>query len=436
MIKKIILTGLLSLLGTITSLQAQTVQVDLPHFAGKQYSYLTNSGDKKDTITTGKLDSQGKTTLVLPIAKKGYKGMIQLLVNENTPVEFIVNNENFSVSCQEEQITLENVKYTGSAENSFLMNTLQEQKSILEKAGLMQYAIKTYKKEDALYSVFEKEKANVNEQFTTLKSKTAQSPLYAAKFAEIYSFLMGIGNTVDQTEEAKATEANNFVKTKLDFEVLYTSGLWSPTIEGWTQLQQNIIKDDATFLTDTKQILSRIKSNEVYTSFAEKIVSLLAKAGKDDQITTLGQYVSKSGRVVNPGNNLTSAMKGPVKGKVAPALISGKSKKVIKNKTLLLFFESGCNNCENEIHQLLGNYQIIKDKGYEIISVSADMTPNAGDGHSHEFPWKEQFCDYKGFAGINFKNYGVIGTPTFFIIDAKGTITGTYARLIDTKILN
>lgn len=62
------------------------------------------------------------------------------------------------------------------------------------------------------------------------------------------------------------------------------------------------------------------------------------------------------------------------------------------------------------------------------------MTKDAAD-HNHELPWKEQLCDYKGFAGPNFQTYAIIGTPTFFTIDEKGKITGKYARLVDTDIL-
>ncbi|WP_337966644.1 redoxin domain-containing protein [uncultured Flavobacterium sp.] len=223
---------------------------------------------------------------------------------------------------------------------------------------------------------------------------------------------------------------------KLDFENLYTSGLWSPVIETWAQMQQYAIKDDAVFFEDTKTILSRIKNKGTYTAFADKMVGVFAKAGKDVMVSDLGRYLAQSGQIEKAPNRLISAMNDLVAGSTAPFLQTPAGKKAITKKTLLFFYESGCNNCENEIHQLLGNYQIVKDKGYEVITVAADMTKEAGDGHGHEFPWKEQLCDYKGFAGPNFISYGIIGTPTFFTIDEKGKITGRYARLIDANILN
>ncbi|WP_431242843.1 hypothetical protein ACQ9BO_24460 [Flavobacterium sp. P21] len=148
-------------------------------------------------------------------------------------------------------------------------------------------------------------------------------------------------------------------------------------------------------------------------AFTEKIIKEFTRAGKDDLVDEITAYATKSGKIENPSKKFQNVINGPVVGASAPSLQIGSAKKTINKKTILLFFESGCNNCENEIHQLLGNYQILKDKGYEVISVVADMTKEAGDGHNHEFPWKEQLCDYKGFSGPNFQNYAIIGTPTF-----------------------
>ncbi|MCD9574252.1 peroxiredoxin family protein [Flavobacterium soyae] len=432
--KKIVLQAI-AVLGVVTSGQSQTINVNFSHYGGKQYVYVLERGSKTDTIASGKLDATGKAVLVIPTAKKGYTGISHFALTDGGGMDFIVNKENFAISCLEEQPNFENTKYTGSPENDFLNQKIQQQKAILDKAGFIQYGLNLYAKEEPLHAAFQKENQNLQQQFTALADETAKSPLYAARFIEIYNFLMGIGSSFNQPEEEKAKELNLFVKEKLDMQVLYNSGFWNQAIEGWTDLQQKVIKDDAVLLADTKQILSRIKSNEIYTAFTEKVVAVFTKAGKDDLVETISQYAAKSGRLEKPAKQLTNVINAPVVGGLAPALQTAAGKKVINKKTLLFFYESGCNNCENEIHQLLGNYEIVKSKGYEIISVAADMTKDAADGHNHTFPWKEQLCDYKGFAGPNFQTYAIIGTPTFFTIDEKGIITGKYARLVDTEIL-
>lgn len=416
----------------ITSLQAQTVKMHLSQFAGKEYTYMLDKGDKRDTIATGKLDKEGKTTLIIPAAHKGFTGIAQFAIKDSGSLDLVINKENFSVSCLEAQPNIENLKFTGSPENDFVSN--QQQKIISDKLAIIKAGLQVYKKEEAIYPVLEKEQLQLGQQFSAEHLLIAESPLYAARIKEMTNFLMGIGHSPNLPQEDLIKEFQIFTRDNLDMQNVYNSNLWSPVIQNWMEMQQYGIKNDTIFMADTKVILSRIKSNQVYTAFADKIAGLLAKSGKDNLMDMLGEYVSKSGRVEKPGNNILKAMNGPVTGSDAPVLITATGKKTIKDKTILFFYESGCNNCENEIHQLLGNYPIIKEKGFDIISVAADMTKDAGAGHSHEFPWKEQLCDYKGFQGINFKNYGVVGTPTFFVIE-NGKITGRYARLIDINIL-
>ncbi|UTN06423.1 redoxin domain-containing protein [Flavobacterium bizetiae] len=431
---KKLITTVITVLAMVT-VQAQTVQFHFSNFAHAAYSYTLAKGDKQDTIAKGKLDAAGKAVITLPKTQKNYKGIAKFTLAAGGGIDLVVNNENFSVTGTETQISNENVKFTGSPENDFL-NAMQQQKIILNKLAITATAVQVYKKEDALYAVFEKEKEQLGDAYRAQQTGIAQSPLCAARFCEAVNFLMGAGSTPEMTQEDLIKQYKPFIKDKLDFENLYTSGLWSPLIENWSQMMQYGLKDDTVWYEDTKAILARISNKTVYTAFADKMVGLFAKAGKDYMVSDLGKYIAASGKVEKPGNRLISAMNDLAIDAAAPALQTPAGKKTINKKTLLFFYESGCNNCENEIHQLLGNYPIVKDKGYEVITVAADMTKEAGEGHGHEFPWSENLCDYKGFKGENFLNYGIIGTPTFFTIDANNKITGRYAKLIDTGILN
>ena len=97
--------------------------------------------------------------------------------------------------------------------------------------------------------------------------------------------------------------------------------------------------------------------------------------------------------------------------------------------TLVVFHESGCSNCENAINQLIGNYPVLKEKGIEVVSIAADHDKDIFGNTSRNFPWSTKLCDFKGFEGDNFNNYGIMGTPTFYLIDEKGIIQGKYASL-------
>jgi peroxiredoxin len=106
------------------------------------------------------------------------------------------------------------------------------------------------------------------------------------------------------------------------------------------------------------------------------------------------------------------------------------------SNALLMFYESGCSNCALQLDEMKKHYPEIEKKGVRIITISADTSPEVFEYHSKDFPWTDKMCDFQGFDGPDFKTYGVVGTPTFYLIDKNGTITNRYARLDDTGLLN
>ena len=88
------------------------------------------------------------------------------------------------------------------------------------------------------------------------------------------------------------------------------------------------------------------------------------------------------------------------------------------------------------MNTLIGNYKVLQSLGYEVVSVTSDMDKETSEKSRARFPWSNKFCDYKGTIGVNFTTFGVIGTPTIFVIDEKGIITGRFAQITEAHILN
>lgn len=422
----------------ILSVQCQTINIEFSHFGGKGYDYLVVHGEKQDTVVSGKLDKSGKTTITFNGPFKGYKGMSRLLFDDGSGLDLIVNKENFTIRCIEAIPDAENIHFISSPENEYLLSQTIKQQKILRKAQIADAVLASYKSTDAVYVSFEKEQQQLEQNYKLVKNNNAQSTLYAARIIEVVEFLIGIGSSLKLSEEQKMAEANTFVLSKLDMNVLYNSYQWNTVLTSWLSLQQYLVKDDAILLENLQQVGARIKSNEQYTAFADLMVKQLAKIGKDDLISAFGIAIASSGRIEKPGRYLLAAMGGPQKGMLAPFLTwDGGNHTFNKNqKTILIFYESGCNNCDNEMNSLRGNYPILLQKGYEVVSVTSDMDKATSEKSISSLPWKKKYCDYKGTAGDNFISYGVIGTPTIFIIDKNGIITGRYASLAETHILN
>jgi peroxiredoxin len=100
---------------------------------------------------------------------------------------------------------------------------------------------------------------------------------------------------------------------------------------------------------------------------------------------------------------------------------------------LVDFWASWCSPCRAENPNLKRQYQLYKDKGFQVLSVSLDdnkqkwVNAIAQDG----LPWL-QVCDLKGWNNDAGKIYGVTGVPASFLVDPQGKIVAT--RLIGEEL--
>lgn len=95
-----------------------------------------------------------------------------------------------------------------------------------------------------------------------------------------------------------------------------------------------------------------------------------------------------------------------------------------KNKyTLVMFWASYCEHCKGEAPEVKASYENWHKKGVEFIGVSIDrqksMWETAANERGFIFP---NVCGYKDFQSPVAKDYRVIKTPSFFLIDAKKKI--------------
>ncbi|MDR1937632.1 MAG: thioredoxin family protein, partial [Tannerellaceae bacterium] len=85
--------------------------------------------------------------------------------------------------------------------------------------------------------------------------------------------------------------------------------------------------------------------------------------------------------------------------------------------------------CRYELEALKQKYPLLTDNHIRVVSISADADRDVYESASAGFPWPDRLWDGKGFDGENFLNYGIVGTPTFILVDREGLVRGRYARL-------
>ncbi|MCL1938826.1 MAG: thioredoxin family protein [Candidatus Azobacteroides sp.] len=398
---------------------SQTVHLDFPHFAGKDYVYFLIRADQNDTIQKGALDSEGQAVLTIPKSYADYKGQSLFRLAEGGGLDIILNNEKeITIRCLDEHPNDENIDYAGSPENVFIRQSYQNRQSLLNKASVAQAVVEIYPPEDSLSIAFRKEIQRLETAYAALCVETNQSSLWAARLWNIYNFLRGFTCRLNPPEKEALQDLIDFAVNRMDMEALYTSGVWNASLQQWMDLELKS-DSDAVLLQHTQTILSRTSrscSKEIYKALLSKVIALYTQSGKEYLLTEL-----EIDHLLEAGNQ-------------APALVN-KGVSSTPAQTVIVFHESSCSNCESELMQIIGNYSIIKKKGYDVISVSADKDSTVFETHAQKFPWKEKICDLEGFDGVNFKNYFVFGTPTILIIDKEGKIEGRYSRLADTNLI-
>jgi len=392
---------------------AQKITIDLPHFAGKEYVWLLFNGDKTDTIARGALDANGQTVLTVPPAYGNRRGISNCLLTGGGGLEIILNGGNdFTAGCAVAQPTINDIYYTGSEENAFLLEQYKRQQGLLNKASIITAAMQAYTPRDKLYKPLSNEKKSLEKQFAGLQRQTAGSPLYAARVRQMSDFCNGVGSRLDLTEKEMIEEQRRYVRDSLDFGQLWNSGLWKALFSRWMSLETG--QGDSILTADGKAILAREQDINMFANLSKKMVSLFNQYGKEGLLAQLFNTED----ILSPGHP-------------APKLFLPDGTSIAPLNSLVIFFESDCGNCQNELLQLRGNYPVLQGKNIQVISVAADIDEASYKKVADTFPWQQKICDYKGFEGVNFRNYAVVGTPTIYVIDGNGTITGRYARLAD-----
>lgn len=429
-------------------LHAQIINMYFPHFAGQNYDFIIFQGSKAEKVIQGTIPLDGKFTLQIPKSYVPYIGMSRWLIMGSKAgggLDMVIPGKDFSVSCKESQPDNSNIIYTGNPQTKELDELYTKQQQTVSKYSAMTQAKQAFSKNDRNYPVFTQEYENQKTDFKNLYKALQQNPDYAKKLLPIINITMGIGTEMIDKEQQRAQNIAHYIANEMDWDVLYTSGHWSTVISAWISIHTQVLKDSFAFVNDFAKLSNKITDKRLYADFAQQTAYYLTQNGQDSLIGAIAPYVTSSGKIDQYIGSLAAYNKG-MPGTKAPDLvikhagnaegqkdtaITLKSNEPVQglSKTLVIFYESGCGPCENLLQQLLGNEQYLTSKGIQIISVSADKDENTFKAKAKNFSWHKAYCDYEGMHGINFKNYGVAGTPTLFLIDQSGVIKERMATL-------
>ena len=363
--------------------QAQTISLHFPDNAGQEFALYLYQGQNMNLVASGQIDERGKAQIVLPDTHAGHAGVGLLSINDGeSRIQLIINNENFSIEANPET----GIVFKKSPENNFMVDF-----------------------------------------FSNRNPTRVGANMYAPRYVALLKYQNDLAQSSDNLF------LRNYLRRRLDVEALYTSGLWNDIISGTFNLHRN--RRD--FGVDMVEVLRRTNDQVVFEALAEDLITICTQFGWETAQDEIVEFLINSERIQHPAGRLFFAFKQHRvrPGVKAPALIHN-GKEIELRNTLLLFHESGCPNCEFQMQEVVRHYASIRAKGYEVISVSADFEEETFKRSIANFPWKTKLVDFQGYEGVNFVNYGIIGVPSMYLINADGIVIGRQARLQDFPVFS
>jgi hypothetical protein len=385
---------------------AQTIEVQLPFYAARDYYFCLLQGNKQDTIATGELDAHGKATIDLSEKYPSYRGVGRFSVKEYGKIWNIVVNGNEKIIMSEPDMQETNPVFENSPENNFLIDILAKQGKIINNYN---EAVNQEQSLSFMPALPGQRILGAENEYRAFRKEIKDSPLYAARIVEILNCLSGAGSSFSLSQDNLLKEQREFIAGKVNFNDLYTSGFWGTALNLWYETTQS---NDSLLLNDSRRMLDRCDNIPVRRELTQSIIRLFSKYGKDALLAELG----------------TEYLTMPLNGQPAPEIKTGNIS-FLPKLSLIVFYETGCGICHYELEALKSKYKLLTDNDIRVITIAADIDKDVFEETAADFPWTDKFCDFKGFDGDNFKNYGIVGTPTFILTDKEGIVRGRYAQL-------
>ena len=409
---------LLFIVNQVFAQETYTIQGHFPKFPNSRYEPKGYEGLEQKTLSQSESKEDGKFTLTYP---RNYTGVAQLWMNGAYQVLLFLNHEDITLHW--EDLTNRDGLETNSQEyQAFLggMKTFQDSEAKL--AGL-NYLVPLYAQDSIKQHWLAHELDTVAYSFPKyIKSLPEQ------RFVRQYLLARGLIEQMPKTVETYKWRAPAHIAEfmAVDVKALEHSGLYKELLQGYTNLVERFptIEETNTILnTAIDKVIGDLKDNPtLQEEVGQMWFTYLESHSLSRPAEHLATLMLKDNHSLNEKSiNLFEQYRKMAVGKTAPDIeLNDKKLSQVKNKyKLVVFGASWCPNCQADYPKLKEKYESLKKKyDLEMVYISIDTDKSAFENYYKDAPFIT-YCDTKGWNTQAAKDYYVMATPTYIILDKE-----------------
>jgi len=404
------------------------------------------TGSKQIFIKNVTLEN-GIFSIELP--KNSREGMYRLHYKmDNTSfVDFIFTNENVELQFDPSKPS-ETIEFLTSEENILYSNYLSQTNELKQQLNAIQYSYFNLKSENEkinaskLYEIHLNKYVAAQEQFE--ENSTGKMANHFIKASKKYyaQHLIETPQVYLNSEKKHFFDFINFSDEALINSTFITQNVLnyvfylnvSEDVEMQNILHKNAINEVLGKLTENTKIKSDLITSLLY-AFAQSENITIVDYIKENYYDKLSiEY-----KTANDINALLESLKLAI-GRIAPDFSwdeNGTSKRLYELNNaetyILVFWSTGCSHCLNEVPQL---YEITKDKtNIHVIDIALEKDAVEFKNYAQKFEKWSNVLGLGKWENNIARDYEIVSTPTYFILDANKKIIAKPELIEDVKAI-
>tara|TARA_Y100000031_G_C8239385_1_gene394943 strand:- start:564 stop:1973 length:1410 start_codon:yes stop_codon:yes gene_type:complete len=437
MIKRIIVIGLL--IATISGIsQEYSISGTISGLENENLYLMQLMGEKRKIVDTAQTDITGAFTFILP--EKRESGMYVVIKGPGQAVELIYNNENIQFTTSG-FTNDDGIQIISSIENLIYYDYLGIKGINMYKLDVLNTLIKNYPPNDEFFQ-------DALKQFKFLQNKLVKrideliknNPTTLASRYIQNDRPVFVDLTLSNDDQNVMLKKHYFDNVSFSDTMLIRSTILTSKVVGYLSLYQNNANSqeelEDNMLIGVDSIFSYAQENQqVYEFLVDFLISGFESIGFEKGLehianaSSLDKFCENTERKQKLENKF-ELIKRLAIGQTAPDFVTtdivGREvtlSKIDAERTLLVFWASWCSHCD-DILPIINSYYS-NGINMEVVSVSIDESKDDLMKSINEtnYGWI-QIAELNGWNGPIIEEYGIVATPSIFVLDENKKIIG------------